>query len=215
MRCEEAVASGGSREPRSAFPPSKTTRRRRRGAPLLVRRAVGVDIPGILHCLRTAFEPYRPDYSPGAYLGTILTARSAARRLQNLVVFVTKGIRGEIIGTVSLQRVSPSHGHLRGMAVLPERQGSGTGGALLDAALMLARQRRYRRVTLEITAPLLRARRFYVRHGFRRTGRTRVWRGMVLTEFEIVLEDAQPRRSAGTGGRQQSSRNGGGVRSLS
>lgn len=56
---------------------------------------------------------------------------------------------------------------LLALYVVPEAQGAGVAGALLDAGLDWARKRGYARVQLYVTATNLRARSFYARSGFR------------------------------------------------
>jgi ribosomal protein S18 acetylase RimI-like enzyme len=53
------------------------------------------------------------------------------------------------------------------MAVDPSSQGAGLAGLLLDAAEQHFRSRGCSRVTLDTTAPLTRAIRFYERQGYR------------------------------------------------
>ena len=101
-----------------------------------------------------------------------------------MTVFVAVLRNRRIVGTVAVKRVSSAHAHLRGMAVVPRYEGQGVASALLTAALRHARKDGPSRVTLETTAPLRRATRFYLDHGFRPTGRTRHWGGMQLFGFE-------------------------------
>jgi GNAT superfamily N-acetyltransferase len=93
----------------------------------------------------------------------------------------------QVVGTVALKSVSRHRGHLRGMAVLPEFQGTGLASALLRTAIRAAAKNGERRVTLETTEPLERATQFYLRHGFRTSGRRRQWGGMKLIEFERAV----------------------------
>ena len=63
--------------------------------------------------------------------------------------------------------------------------GSGVGVAaqLLAAAESELRSRNCRRITLDTTAPLERAIRFYEKHGYRRSGKVGDFFGMPLYEF--------------------------------
>ena len=56
------------------------------------------------------------------------------------------------------------------MFVCPEARGSGLGGALVDAVVGWARERRAAGLTLWVTATNTLALALYTRHGFRRTG---------------------------------------------
>jgi len=152
-----------------------------------IRAATASDLPGVLACLRSAFAPYAPKYTASAYRATVLTLPLARRRLRSMRVLVATDPSGTIVGTVSIQYVSTRHAHLRGMAVVAARQGTGVATLLLRAAIDRSRRYGARRITLETTLPLRRAARFYRRHGFERTGRIRDWAGMSLIEFELAL----------------------------
>jgi GNAT superfamily N-acetyltransferase len=152
-----------------------------------IRRANESDVPGILECLHSAFEEYRSRYTPSAFVATVLTERMAHRRLRTMTVWVAVGPGHRVLGTVASKLVSPGHAHLRGMAVLPGHQGKRIATVLLAAAIRHARSARAVRVTLETTEPLQRASRFYLHHGFRRTGHHRRWGGMKLIGFEQLL----------------------------
>ena len=62
---------------------------------------------------------------------------------------------------------------LEELYVVPELRGGGIGGALLDAALDLARARSCRAMDLEVESDHARAANLYVRAGFRAHTRTR------------------------------------------
>ena len=69
------------------------------------------------------------------------------------------------------------------MAVLPGYQGSGIAGQLLQAAEDELAAGKCWRVTLDTTGPLLRAMRFYEKHGYRVSGKTTDFFGMPLHEY--------------------------------
>jgi len=167
--------------------------------PLRVRPARATDLDGIRACLGTAFAPYRRQYTPAAWAATVLTSARLARRMRTMTVLVAVERGGRIVGTLSVKRIAPRHAHLRGMAVVPDRQGTGVATRLLGAALRDLHDRRGGTVTLETTAPLARAARFYARGGFVRTGSTRTWGGMRLTEWERPVGPARRPRSARAG----------------
>jgi len=149
-----------------------------------IRAARASDTGPVLNVLRTAFRPYRSEYTLTAYQATVLNATMLRRRLRSMSVLVALSGSGVVVGTIGVKTISRDQAHLRGMAVLPRYQGRGVAAALLRAAVRTARASGARRLTLETTAPLVRAERFYLRHGFRRTGRTRRWGGMRLIGFE-------------------------------
>lgn len=84
------------------------------------RRAAESDIPGLLSCLRAAFELYQSEYASGAFVDTVLTESSARARLRTMRVRVTVDRSGAVRGTVSWMSESNDTGHNRGMAVQPE-----------------------------------------------------------------------------------------------
>ena len=95
---------------------------------------------------------------------------------------------GAIIGTVACNLVSPEEGHLRGMAVLPTFQGAEIAQQLLERAEAELRAQKCIRITLDTTAPLKRAIRFYRRNGFRPSGRISDFFGMPLYEYVKILK---------------------------
>ena len=138
---------------------------------MIIRRATANDADAVLGCLRAAFAPYEKDYTPAAYVDTV------QQRVETMTVFVADA--GTIIGTIACN----GEGHLRGMAVLPEHQGSGIAGMLLEAAENELRAKGCSEVTLDTTEPLQRAVRFYEKHGYRASGRVSNFFGMPLHEY--------------------------------
>jgi ribosomal protein S18 acetylase RimI-like enzyme len=154
---------------------------------IFVRRATREDAPGILACLREAFEPYRTMYTPAGYLDTVLTPETLQDRLVHMEVFVAQTPSGEIAGTIACSMVGAGEGHLRGMAVLPSLRGSSIAGQLLSHAEEELRFHKCTRITLDTTEPLERAMHFYEKCGYRRTGRVSDFFGMPLVEYQKVL----------------------------
>ena len=148
---------------------------------LTIRRADANDGEAIVACLAAAFAPYRNSYTPAAFTDTVLDSRLVLRRLRESYVFVAAS-DGNVVGTLACE-VSGQEGHLRGMAVLPDWQGSGVASALLQAAEAEILNQHCKRVTLDTTEPLARAMRFYARHGFTRSGRVSDFFGMPLHEW--------------------------------
>ena len=149
----------------------------------IIRRAAVADADGILECLREAFEPFRNDYTKGAYEDTVLAKDSLSRRLSEMTVLVAVDRAGKVMGTVACKVSGDGEGHLRGMAVLPECQGCGIAHQLLERAEAELIAAQCSRVTLDTTEPLERAMRFYERHGYRRSRRTQDFFGMRLIEY--------------------------------
>jgi ribosomal protein S18 acetylase RimI-like enzyme len=143
-----------------------------------VRKATSADACGIIACLSAAFEVYRDSYTAAAFADTILTPETIERRFQEMTVFVATGKSGEIVGTIACSAVHAGEGHIRGMAIRPTAQGSGIAAQLLAHAEAHFRQRNCKRISLDTTAPLARAIRFYEKSGSLRRGRSRtslVW----------------------------------------
>ena len=153
---------------------------------ILIRAAEPEDANGILQCLAEAFEPYRPQYTSGAFADTVLDEASLARRMKRMQVLVAVSVK-EIAGTVA-GSAENGEGHLRGMAVLPEWRGSGVAAALLAAIETWLKNRSCRRVTLDTTLPLGGAIKFYETNGYRRSGRVTDFFGMPLVEYVKELD---------------------------
>lgn len=150
-----------------------------------IRRASAVDGQVILACLAAAFAPFRDQYTPDAFADTVLDSFTVQERIREMCVFVA--ISAEtIVGTIGCKAGS-EEGHLRGMAVLPARQGSGVASVLLEAAETELRRAGCKFVTLDTTRPLERAVRFYERHGFVASGRVSDFFGMELFEYTKTL----------------------------
>lgn len=151
-----------------------------------IRKATVDDSGGILECLHSAFEPFRASYTPGAYADTVLTPATLNDRLREMTVFAAVA-ESHVIGTIAFTIVNSEEGHLRGMAVLPAWQGHGIARQLLERAESELRKAGCRRITLDTTAPLKRAVRFYEGNGFRATGRVTDFFGMPLFQYEKRL----------------------------
>jgi ribosomal protein S18 acetylase RimI-like enzyme len=154
-----------------------------RHAAFTVRPARAADEQGIHRCLLVAFDPYREQYTPGAFADTVPELEGVRGRLAEMTVLVAEAPGGEIVGTLSFDRPSEGEGHLRGMAVLPEFQGKGIATSMLEAAQLVLRRSGCVRVSLETTVPLQRAIRFYEKNGFLPSGETWDFFGMPLREY--------------------------------
>jgi len=153
-----------------------------------IRIASEADSSEIACCLREAFEPYRTAYTVDAYRDTVPSDEGVGERIRKMWIFVAEAAGGGIVGTVACSRTSVDEGHLRGMAVRPEHEGTGVARALLQRARERLRAEGCRRVTLDTTPPLARAARFYERSGFRKSGKIGNFFGMPLIEYVYDLE---------------------------
>lgn len=152
-----------------------------------IRPASPDDAEGILHCLQTAFEPYRARYTPDAFADTVLDPEKLRQRLSTMSILVAVGDTGEVVGTIGYRVMDATRGHIRGMAVLPGWQGSGLAAALMTSAELELRRAGCSRTTLNSVAPLERAIAFYEGRGFRPTGRVTDLFGMPLVEYAMPL----------------------------
>ena len=116
----------------------------------------------------------------------MLTPETIRQRLATMCVFVATSQAGEIVGTVACNVVNSEEGHVRGMAVRPAWHGAGLASELLASVESELRDRKCSRISLDTTAPLKRATRFYEKHGYRRSGKVTDFFGMQL--FEYVKE---------------------------
>jgi N-acetylglutamate synthase-like GNAT family acetyltransferase len=115
-------------------------------AEFVVRKAAQGDASGILDCLRSAFEPFRAEYTAEAFEDTILTPHSLAQRFaaMQMQIYVAEAAGGQIVGTIACSVKNAEDGHLRGMAVDPAWQGSGVASALLAQSRFVAETLRVR-----------------------------------------------------------------------
>lgn len=150
-----------------------------------IRRARAADAEEILACLQAAFEPYRAQYTPEGFADTVLTEKTIATRLAEMSLFVAVAGK-QVVGTIGC-KIEGDEGHLRGMAVLGEWQGTSVARELLEAAEQVIREHGCSRVTLDTTAPLQRAIQFYGKHGYAATGRVGDFFGMPLYEYAKLL----------------------------
>ena len=155
-----------------------------------IARAAVDDGEGILRCLGAAFEPYRTRYTPAAYEDTVMNTDTVRARIETMIVLVAQNEAGLIIGTIG-GAVRGAEGHIRGMAVTPSAQGRGVADQLLERIENELSGEGGSRVTLDTTAPLGRAIRFYERHGYARSGAVSDFFGMALYEYQKVMRSHQ------------------------
>ena len=148
-----------------------------------IRPASVKDTAALLQCLRAAFEPHRSQYSPQAWLDTVMTTDTLLHRFTCMTVWVAVSAQGNVVGTIGGAVVSSSEGHLRGMAVPPQWHGRGIAQRLLEAVEKHLLAKGCTRISLDTTEPLLRAMRFYEKNGFTRTGKITDFFGMPLIEY--------------------------------
>jgi ribosomal protein S18 acetylase RimI-like enzyme len=149
---------------------------------IFVRRARGEDAESVAACLAAAFEPFRSQYPQNAFQDTVPGPEAVRGRMTHMVIYVATTSDEEIVGTVAVA-IAAEEGHLRGMAVLPAWQGQNIAGPLLRMAENDLHASGCVRITLDTTAPLKRAIRFYERNGFVPSGKVTDYFGMPLYEY--------------------------------
>ena len=151
-----------------------------------IRRAQIDDVESLCVCLKSAFEPFRSQYTPDAFRDTVPSAGAMWERMAHMVVYAAVAIDGEIVGTIA-SATEGNEAHLRGMAVLSAWHGRGIAEQLLRVAEKDLLAAGCVRITLDTTVPLQRAIRFYQRNGFVASGRVTDFFGMDLYEYVKVL----------------------------
>lgn len=96
-------------------------------------------------------------------------AMPVERLRQPDVTFYSARDDGRLAGFGALRQIDPWHGEIKSMRVHPDDQGKGVGKAILIHLLAAAKERGYRRVSLETgrAAAFVPAHRLYEAHGFR------------------------------------------------
>jgi predicted N-acetyltransferase YhbS len=155
---------------------------------ITIERATAHHADGILECLSSAFESYRSAYTAAGYEDTVLTRESLLRRLEEMTVLVAVNGCGRVVGTVAYKVLDHAEGHLRGMAVRPERLATGIADELLERAEAELAKQGCSRFSLDTTQPLKRAIAFYERHGYRPSGKVQDFFGMPLIEYVKLSE---------------------------
>ena len=141
----------------------------------------------IAECMELAFEPFRSQYSSGAFNDSVLTPDAVRKRMLSMTIYVAVAADGTVIGTLA-SSAADGEGYLRGMAVRPDWQGHRIAEQLLARVErdLLAAGCTF--IRLDVTAPLQRAVRFYETNGFTATGETGDFFGMPLYEYVKQLK---------------------------
>lgn len=84
--------------------------------------------------------------------------------------FIVAEINGIVVGYVAGFLASEGIGRIFSLAVLPAYRNRGVGGSLLKAITDIFRRMGVLEIILEVRISNIKARRFYERHGFHRTG---------------------------------------------
>ena len=92
--------------------------------------------------------------------------------LDPLVTFFSYRADGELLGVAALKRLDEEHAEIKSMHTAEAARGRGIGRALVGHVIAVARERGYRRISLETGAgpAFAPARRFYAAAGFAACG---------------------------------------------
>jgi N-acetylglutamate synthase-like GNAT family acetyltransferase len=140
---------------------------------LSFRKAKISDINEIYSILLKAFEPYRKNYTSGAYNATVLSPQDIKNRIlgDEYEIYVVE-IDKKITGTFSITKKEKNRLHIRTMAVNPDYQGRGIGLFILEKIDLLAKKNNIKTISLDTSKPLKRAIKFYENYGYNFTGVT-------------------------------------------
>ena len=108
------------------------------------------------------------------------------------VTFFTYRVNGDVIGMAALKHLDDSHAELKSMHTAAEARGRGVGRALVDELEAVARERGYRRLSLETGAgPAFEAARsLYAGASFRPCGAFGDYRPTPLSAYMTLALDA-------------------------
>ena len=149
-----------------------------------IRLAEYQDAKEIHEVILSAFDEYRHYYTPEGFADTVMSEETTIERTKEMSLYVAVDQEGLIIGTIGWQKVSTDEGHIRGMAVIPKRQGKTSPAAtLLKTVEDDARSKGCNILTLDTTKVLKRAQNFYKKHGFKKTGKTGDFFGSIIYEY--------------------------------
>jgi len=150
----------------------------------IIRAAELDDAKGIHDVLQAAFEEFRSFYSLEGFDDTVMTEELAIKRIKEMTVYVAVDEDNKIIGTIGWQKISNEEGHIRGMAVHPNRQGKNSPAIdLLQKVELDAHSKGCTFLTLDTTEILKRAQAFYRKSGFTETGKTGDFFGSIIYEY--------------------------------
>jgi N-acetylglutamate synthase-like GNAT family acetyltransferase len=148
------------------------------------RKAKISEINEIYLILLKAFEPYRKNYTNGAFNATVLSPDDIKNRIlgKKFEIYVLT-LNKHIIGTLSITKKFQDQLYIRSMAVLPDYQGRGLGFLMLKEINKLAKRKKIKTISLDTSKPLKRAIKFYKNFGFTFTGVTRDFFGIQICEM--------------------------------
>ena len=128
------------------------------------------DNAGIEAIIRDCLTEYGAPHEGTAWADPMLGCLSEVYQREGDRYWVAETPEGVLLGGAGIGAMEGEDGvcELQKLYCVPAARGTGVGAALLHRALAFAAGR-YRRCNLETLENMLRARRFYEKHGFRRT----------------------------------------------
>ena len=132
-----------------------------------LRTARPVEARAIADVLVAAFEEFKTEFTPAAYIATILNDEIIADRIARSEMLVAL-VEDAVVGTVTME----AHGNallVRSMAVAPAARGAGLARGLLHEVEKRALESNSVRLELTTTPFMLAATRLYESFGFRKT----------------------------------------------
>lgn len=123
--------------------------------------------------IRECLVEYGGDHEGTAWADPDLCRFSEVYDRDGRIYFVCEDESGRVVGGAGIGEINGADGvcELQKMYCIPDVRGAGVGEALLLAALGFAKDR-YRQCYLETLPNMVRAQKFYEKHGFVRTSKT-------------------------------------------
>lgn len=151
---------------------------------LAFRKAKTHEIYQIYYVLLKAFEPYKKNYTDGAFQATTLSPLVIYNRLlgkkYDVFVILTNNI---IVGTVSITRKDQDDLYIRSMAVHPDYQKRGIGFFIIKKIIEIAEKYNIKIISLDTSKPLKKAIKFYKKAGFEFSGLKQDFYGVKIYEM--------------------------------
>jgi ribosomal protein S18 acetylase RimI-like enzyme len=151
---------------------------------IILNKAQIRDINDIYLVLSKAFEPYKNNYTKGAYDATVLSPENIKNRIlgKEYEIFVVI-ISNRIIGTFSISQNTQDQFYLRSMAIHPDYQRRGIGLYILKEIIRLGKRKNIKMIYLDTSKTLKGAIKFYKKFGFIFTGAYHNFFGIKIYEM--------------------------------
>ncbi|MBO9713116.1 GNAT family N-acetyltransferase [Sphingomonas sp.] len=143
-------------------------------------REGGLDDPAVIELLRLHLESVRANPTPG---GAHVLDRAALKA--NDITFWSAWRGDELIGCSAIREFEPGHGEIKSMRTAPNQLRRGAGMALMAHMLGVARERAYKRLSLETgaTPEFEAAQALYRQMGFTYCGPFGAYRDDPMSKF--------------------------------